>query len=45
MTVQRKLPAVTVKYKDIELVEGINYQLSYSDNKNPGTAKRFTYWV
>ena len=35
----RKLPTVTVKYKDIELVEGINYQLSYSDNKNPGTAK------
>ena len=33
------MPTVTVKYKDIELVEGINYQLSYSDNKNPGTAK------
>lgn len=35
----RKLPTVTVKYKDIELVEGINYQLSYSDNKIPGNSK------
>lgn len=34
----RRLPKVTVTYKEQELVEGVNYTLSYSDNKNPGTA-------
>lgn len=34
----RKLPKVKVTYKDVELVEGLNYSLSYTDNKNPGTA-------
>lgn len=32
-------PEVSVKYKDVELVEGINYKLEYENNKNPGTAK------
>ncbi len=35
----RKKPSVTVKYKDFELVEGVNYEINYSDNKLPGTAK------
>lgn len=34
-----KIPDVSVKYKNVELVEGINYKLEYTDNKNPGTAK------
>lgn len=34
----RRLPKVTVAYKGESLVEGVNYTLSYSDNKNPGTA-------
>lgn len=34
----RKLPKVKVLYKGIELIEGLNYSLSYTDNKNPGTA-------
>lgn len=35
----RKKPAVTVKYKDQELVEGVNYEVNYENNKLPGTAK------
>ncbi len=35
----RRLPKVTVTYRGEELVEGINYTLSYFDNKNPGTAR------
>ena len=35
----RKLPKVTVTYRDGELIEGLNYTLSYENNKNPGTAK------
>lgn len=34
----KKLPKAKVLYKNEELVEGVNYELSYSDNKNPGTA-------
>lgn len=34
----RKLPKVKVEYKGAELVEGLNYSLSYGNNKNPGTA-------
>ncbi len=34
----RKLPKVTVKYKDESLVQNVNYTLSYENNKNPGTA-------
>ena len=33
----RKLPKVTVKYKDESLVQNVNYTLSYENNKNPGT--------
>ncbi len=35
----RKKPAVTVEYDGHELVKGVNYDVSYVDNKNPGTAK------
>lgn len=34
----RKLPDVTVTYKGEKLIEGRNYTLSYTNNKNPGTA-------
>lgn len=34
----RKKPTVKVKYKGDELLAGLNYELSYSNNKNPGTA-------
>lgn len=34
----RKLPNVTVTYKGVELIEGLNYELSYENNKYPGTA-------
>lgn len=33
-----RLPNVTVSYKGMELVEGLNYKLRYEKNKNPGTA-------
>ena len=35
---KRKLPTVTVTHQGEPLIEGINYQLSYTDNKVPGTA-------
>lgn len=38
MIITRKLPKVTVKYKDESLVQNVNYTLSYENNKNPGTA-------
>lgn len=34
----RKKPTVTVKFRNIELVSGLNYEVSYSNNKNPGKA-------
>ena len=33
-----KTPKVKVSYKGQDLVEGLNYSIRYSNNKNPGTA-------
>lgn len=34
-----KTPKVTVKYRDIQLKEGLHYKVTYTNNKKVGTAK------
>ena len=34
----RKKPTITVSYEGENLLEGLNYEISYSNNKYPGTA-------
>lgn len=38
-TGKAQTPKVTVKYRNIELKEGLHYKVTYTNNKNIGTAK------